>query len=96
MGTIALENARAGQILAAPLEDARGRILLPRGARLSAAVIARLRGWGINRLSIEGDYQDAASSEKLLEDLEFRFAGLEEDALMMQIKAVARRHLASK
>ena len=96
MRWISVENAQVGQVLSEPLEDARGRVLLPRGAKLSAAVISRLRGWGIKGFNIEGDDEDAASTEQLLEDLQFRFSGFEDDALMMQIKAFAQRHLAGK
>jgi hypothetical protein len=94
MRQIAVEEARVGDVLAAPVQDASGRVLLPVGARLSAAVLSRLRGWGVFTLSIEGDEAEGGkSAEELVEELEHRFAGLEEDARMMQIKEIARRHL---
>ena len=96
MRTIPVEEAQAGDVLAEPLVDEQGRTLLPRGARLSAAVISRLRGWGISRLSIEGEDPDAVDAERLLGNLEFRFSDLEGDELMMQIKAIARSHLLKK
>ena len=45
-------------------------------------------------LDIEGEEADGAESkERLLDALEHRFAGLEDDELMMQIKEIARGHL---
>ena len=96
MRRIAVDEAQAGDLLAEPLENTQGKILLPKGAKLSSAVISRLRGWGIQTLAVEGDDPDSTSAEKLLEVLEFRFSDLEEDELMMRIKTIARSHLLKK
>ena len=96
MRKIAADKAQVGDVLAEPLANAQGRVLLPKGARLSAAVLSRLNGWGISVLTVEGEDEDTAGTEKLLEDLEFRFADLEDDSLMMQIKEIARTHLMKK
>ncbi|MEW6751859.1 MAG: hypothetical protein AB1505_12915 [Candidatus Latescibacterota bacterium] len=89
-----IADLQVGDVLSEPLCDAQGRSLLPRGARLTAAVIARLPGWGVTEVGIEGDEPDAARTAHLRQDLEERFAGLEDDPLMARIKEVARRHLA--
>ena len=79
--------------------------LLPKGARLSAAVVSRLAGWGVAELFVEGEgeapefdilvegAEASAESSSLLAGLEERFAEWESDATMMRIKAIARRHL---
>ena len=95
MRQIPVEEAQVGDIVAVPVENDQGRVLLPRGSKLSAAVLSRLKGWGVHTLAIEGEEADPVgkSAEELLEELDHRFAGLEDDALMMQIKEVAYNHL---
>jgi hypothetical protein len=46
MREISVEEAQAGDIVAAPVQDENGRVLLPAGAKLSPAVLSRLKGWG--------------------------------------------------
>ena len=94
MWQIPVEEAEVGDVVAEPIEDENGRVLLPAGAKLSQAVIDRLRGWGVFALNIEGEEQEGGKSrEELIDELDHRFAGLEEDELMMQIKEIARGHL---
>ena len=94
MRQIRVEEARVGDVIAEPIEDQNGRILLPAGAKLSQAVLARLEGWGVFELSIEGvEKQGGKSKDELLVELDQRFAGLEDDETMMQIKEIARGHV---
>ena len=96
MRKISADKAQVGDVLAEPLTTGQGRVLLPKGAKLSAAVLSRLDGWGVSSLSVEGEDVDTTGAGELLEDLEFRFADLEDDPLMMQIKEIARGHLMKK
>lgn len=94
MRQIPVEDAKVGDVVAEPIEDEKGRVLLPNGAKLSQPVIDRLKGWGVFVLNIKGEEQESGKSrEELADELDYRFAGLEEDALMMQIKEIARGHL---
>ena len=94
MRQIPVEEAEVGDVVAEPIEDENGRVLLPAGAKLSQAVIDRLRGWGVFALNIEDEEQEGGKSrEELVDELDYRFTGLEEDALMMLIKEIARGHL---
>jgi hypothetical protein len=93
MRRISVDEAAAGEVLAEPLTNAKGQVLLPKGARLSAAVLSRFRGWGVESLSVEGEDQASVGVQGRLDELEFRFAEYEDDALMQQIKAIAREHL---
>ena len=104
MRTITAAEAEAGDIVAEPVVNDQGRTLLPKGARLSAAVLSRLQGWGVEQLAIEGDADPAAvepeaaapePDEDLLAALDHRCSAWEEDATMMRIKDIARRHLSS-
>ncbi len=98
MRQISVEEAQAGDIVAAPVQDEGGRVLLPAGAKLSPAVLSRLKGWGVVQLSIEGDDdgEGGKSAEDFLGELDHRFAGHEGDVLMMRIKEVARQHLGQR
>ena len=102
MRDIDVGQAEIGDVVAEPVVNEQGRVLLPKGAKLSPAVLSRLRGWGVTRLQVEGEDTagedggaDEAGSvdEALLDALEHRFAGCEEDEVMMAIKKVARAHL---
>ena len=95
MRQIKVEEAQVGDVLAAPLENAQGRVLLPKGAKLSAAVLSRLTGWGVSGLEVEGE--DPASpvptDDERLDSFERRFADCMDDPLMEQIKEIARGHI---
>ena len=53
-----------------------------------------LNGWGVDRVAVQGQ-EDPSDEEtsSLLYALEHRFAGHEENPLMMRIKDAARGHL---
>ena len=53
MRQIPVEEAVVGDIIAEPIQDQSGRVLLPAGAKLSQAVLARLKGWG----GLHAEYQ---------------------------------------
>ena len=54
MQTISVEQAKVGDVLAEPLLNREGKVLLPKGARLSPAVVSRMQGWGISTLAVDG------------------------------------------
>ena len=102
MRTVTAAEARAGDIVADPVVNDQGRA--PKVARLSAAVLSRLEGWGVHELCVEGEddtpviEDDAVVTEAdadLLSALEHRFSEWEGDATMMSIKDIARRHLSA-
>ena len=96
MRTISVDEAQVGDVLAEALDDGQGKMLLPKGSKLSPAAISLLKRREIRILNVEGEDPDAADAAKVLADLDFRFADLEEDELMMEIKKIARGHLAKK
>jgi hypothetical protein len=103
MRTISAAQAQVGDVVAEPVVNDQGRTLLPKGARLSPAVLSRLEGWGVVELCIEAEAEEPAVSDEvavedgadLLASLDHRFSAWEEDATMMHIRDIARRHLAS-
>ena len=103
MRDIAVGEAQVGDVVVEAIVNDKGRVLLPPGARLSAAVLSRLQGWGVNRLKVEGEESeaDAADEEEAADGsreqaLELRFADWEDDELMMAIKQIAHGHLRSR
>lgn len=94
MRHVAVGEAQVGDRIAEAIYNENGRVLLPVGARLSEAVLSRLNGWGVDRVAVQSEEDPAdEGTNSLLDALEHRFAGHEEDPLMMRIKGAARRHL---
>ena len=95
MKQISAGEAQLGDVIAEPVANAEGRILLPKGSKLSAAVLSRLDGWGVTKLTVEGDDPDGEEepANSLLDDLDHRFSAWDGDDLMMEIKDLARSHL---
>ena len=94
MRHVAVGEAQVGDRIAEAIYNENGRVLLPVGARLSEAVLSRLNGWGVDRVAVQDDENPSDEGTNcLLNELEHRFAGYEEDSLMMRIKVAARSHL---
>jgi hypothetical protein len=96
MRQVFLEDAKPGDEVAEPVKNDRGMVILPKVAKLSVPMIAKMRRMGVLEVVIEGDDPNAPppkTLDELLEDLDFRFDGLEDNKLMMAIKKTAREHL---
>jgi hypothetical protein len=93
MRRVPIDEAQVGDILAEPPADGQGKTLLPKGARLSMAGLSLLRRRGVLEVSVEGGSGAGSGTPALLEALEIRFAGLEDDPVMMELKSIARGHL---
>ena len=46
MREISVGEANVGDVVAEPVANGQGLVLLPSGSKLSAAVLSRLDGWG--------------------------------------------------
>jgi hypothetical protein len=55
---------------------------------LSAELIGRLKNLAVDALWVEGQDPNARPVEELIEELNRRFAGHEQDRLMMELKAI--------
>jgi hypothetical protein len=95
MPKIPLSQVQPDQRLARPVTNASGVVLVQAGTALSAALIHRLLGLGIDTVTVAAEGSDEGEDrplEERLRELDARFAGHEQDAVMMQIKdAVARQ-----
>ena len=99
MRQIFLEDAEPGDEVAEPVKNERGRVILPKGSKLSPPTIAKLRLMGVREVVVEGDDPNAPppkTLDELLEDLEFQFEGLEDNNLMMALKKIAREHMVQR
>ena len=55
MPIVSVDQAAAGMVLANPVTDRRGRLLIPAGQALSDRHVDALKMWGVASLDIEGD-----------------------------------------
>jgi len=96
MHIVTLDEAKPGDEAAEPVRNERGMVILPKGARLTVALIDRLRKMGVTEVALEGHDPNAPppkSRDELLAELDERFEGLEDKPLMAEIKRIAREHL---
>jgi hypothetical protein len=96
MRAILLDEAKPGDEVAEQVQNDRGMTILPKGSKLTLSLIDRLRRMGVKEVSVEGNDPNAPppkTKDELLDDLEARFEGLEENRLMMDIKQIAKQHL---
>lgn len=96
MRRLYVSESQPGDVIAEPVVNDRGMVILPKGAELTAPVIRRLQQMNVTEVAIEGDDPDAPppkTFDELLEDLDERFEGLEQHRVMMEIKAIVREHL---
>ncbi len=99
MRRLYLSESRPGDVIAEPVVNDRGMVILPKGAELTAPVIGRLQKMNVTEVAIEGDDPDAPppkTLDELMGDLDERFEGLEDHRVMMEIKGIAREHLAGR
>lgn len=67
MALIPVEKAQVGMVLASPVSDRRGRLLMPEGRALGEKHLDALPMWGISHIEIEGE-------DELSEDLNVEVA----------------------
>ena len=63
MGVITLDQAAPAMVLAAPVKDRAGRLLVREGTELSDRHLESLRMWGISHIEIEGAAPEVSDSE---------------------------------
>lgn len=99
MRSVVLTEAEEGDVVAEPVVNDRGMVILPKGANLTSKVIDRLRNMNVTELVVEGEDPDAPPPkmrEEQLEELEARFEGHENSPAMIAIREKAREHLQSR
>ena len=95
MNTLTLQEARAGDVLAADLATPEGVFVLGKGASLSASALARLQKMGVTAVTVRsrsGEDTTAAMNAALAR-LAARFADCETDPVPAEIRRVAEDHV---
>ncbi len=108
MRRVTVEAIAEGMVLARPVEDRLGRVLLTKGDALQARYREKFIDWGIEEVWVEGEEDPAADLAGILpsaappgadlkaitERVERRFAGFGEDKpVMAGLKQLALKHL---
>jgi hypothetical protein len=88
MKRVQIIEAEAGQVVARPVATPSGMVMVQPGAMLTSEMIGRLSDLGVDAVWVEGVAPDAKPVEVLLAELDERFAGHDDDALMMELKSV--------
>jgi hypothetical protein len=94
MKRVSLGDINPGEVVARPVVTSGGVILVQPGTVLTADILARLGSLNVETVCLEGPSPDAKPVEEVLQDLDRRFAGHEEDELMMGLKAAVTARLA--
>jgi hypothetical protein len=89
-----IEDIKSGMILAQPVHNRQGVLLLEAGARITNKNIRIFKSWGINEIAIKGDRsvsKDAAGDrevrgkESIAKQLKEKFSDVLDDPVMVEI-----------
>lgn len=99
----AIDHVQEGMVLLAPVVDAKGRLILPKGEKLTGHVIGRLSRFGVTHVDVEGTtpaagQPEAAPAPKLDEatltaQIHARFGAAGQDERMILIRDAVTRQL---
>lgn len=95
MKRVVIEELTAGMILAKPVTNNTGMVVLPVGAELDEATLSRLQRLGLTSVYVEGDAGDASGKTmaELEAELEHRFRRVIDDPIQYQIREAIRVQL---
>jgi len=95
MKRVVIEELTAGMILAKPVTNNTGLVVLPLGAELDEATLSRLQRLGLTSLYVEGDAGDASGKTlaELEAELDHRFRRVIDDPIQYQIREAIRAQL---
>jgi len=95
-----IEDIKPGMILAQPVRNRQGVLLLEAGARITVKNIRILKSWGVKEIVIKGDRTDSKGAavgqipgrESLEKQLKQKFSDVLDDPVMVEIfKAASSR-----
>lgn len=95
MKRVVIEELTVGMILAKPVTNNTGMVVLPVGAELDEATLSRLQRLGLTSVYVEGDAGDASGKTlaELEAELEHRFRRVIDDPIQYQIREAIRVQL---
>jgi hypothetical protein len=103
MINVGLDNLKPGMVLAQPVRNRQGALLLETGSKVSKKSIRILKSWGISNVSVKGNLDkaqtDASDTEihliqSIEKELEGKFCDVLDDPVMVEIFNAARKQLA--
>ncbi len=102
MLNLAIEDLKPGMILARPVRNLQGVLLLEAGARITKKNIRIFKSWGVNAVAIQGRRSDArrssaesavADQETVEKQLKDKFSDVLDDPVMVVIYNAAKSRL---
>jgi hypothetical protein len=94
MSYVPINEIQPGTPLAEPLLNTEGSLILNRGTLLTESILNRLRRIGIETLSISTDpHTLEKENQELLNAVEERFKGMENNPFLQELKRLALEHL---
>ena len=95
MKRVVIEELTPGMILAKPVTNNTGLVVLPLGAELDEATLTRLQRLGLTSVYVEGDAGDASGKTlaELEAELDHRFRRVIDDPIQCQIREAIRLQL---
>ena len=102
MISIELVNLKPGMILAKPVRNAQGQLLVNTGSKLSEKDIHKFKTWGVSKVAIRGNTAVVGTNEVLPEidvqesieaELKEKFFRVLDDPVMIEIMATAKKQL---
>lgn len=97
MQRITLSQAKPGMVLAEPASSEQGTTVCGPGTELTETLITRLGRFGVSRITVEGHPVPKKGEDKsltqLTKELDVRFSRVQDNPLMMELKAVFREQL---
>ncbi|MDJ0819387.1 MAG: hypothetical protein QNJ58_24500 [Desulfobacterales bacterium] len=102
MLNLAIEDLKPGMILARPVRNRQGVLLLEAGARITKKNIRIFKSWGVNEVIIQGRRSHArrssaaaaiADQETIVKQLKDKFSDVLDDPVMIVIYNAAKSRL---
>ena len=102
MNKLSIEDVKPGMILAQPVRNHQGVLLLEAGARITKKSIHIFKSWGVFEISIKGDLTEAQGSpgdmeikvkESIEKQLKQKFSDVLDDPVMVEILKAASKQL---
>ncbi len=102
MLNLAIEDLKPGMILARPVRNLQGVLLLEAGARITKKNIRIFKSWGVNEVVIQGRRSHArqlsaeaaiADQETIVKQLKDKFSDVLDDPVMVAIYNAAKSRL---
>ena len=99
---IKIEDVKPGMILARPVRNRQGVLLLESGARTTNKSIRIFKSWGVNEVAVKGDHSESSDSaekagrqqkESIAKQLRDKFSDVLDDPVMVAIFEAASKRL---